>query len=310
MYRKILVPLDGSPFGEQALPLGAAIARRAGAHLELVHVLTPLPIVYPEAILGADTSLDASYRARQQEYLAGAARRIQARASATTATLLSGEVALAVQHHAETTDANLVVMTTHGRGALGRFWLGSTADQLLRRLRTPLLLVRPHEGAINWDDEPALGHVLLPLDGTEVAEQMIEPAANLAQLMNADVTLLRVVRPVLPVSVPSEPASVGAGAQMLLEHVRAAHEELCSQARGYLEGVAQRLRQRGLKVATKIEAHEQPARAILEIARPPAIDLVALGTHGRGGLSRLLLGSVADKVVRAAEVPVLVRRPG
>ncbi len=182
------------------------------------------------------------------------------------------------------------------------------ADHLVRRLSQPVLLVRAQEGAEPAAD-PAPKHILLPLDGSPLAEQMIEPAVAPGALTGADFTLLRVVRPVMPAAFAVEHAGVGTGVQRLLEQIEEAHAQVRREAAGYLEGVAARLQARGLKVRTRIAAEEQPALAILREATPPAIDLVALQTHGRGGLARLVLGSVADKVIRGAGVPVFVQHP-
>jgi nucleotide-binding universal stress UspA family protein len=308
MYRSLLVPVDGSPFGEQALPLALAIARRAGATLQIVHVLAPLASVYAESMLTPDPRLEMQVRTRQQEYLDGIVRRLQGTAPvAATATLLDGAPALALEAHAAGCGADLVVMTTHGRGALGRFWMGSVTDYLVRHLAVPLLLVRPREGAAAAAPDPAPRHILLPVDGSPLAEQMVEPAVALGTLTGADFTLLRVIKPMLPAAFALEHGGTGTGLQHLLEELEETHEQVRRQAETYLEGIAGKLRARGLKVQTRVAVEDQPALAILREAA--GVDLIALETHGRRGLPRLLLGSVADKVVRGAAVPVLVRRP-
>ena len=87
------------------------------------------------------------------------------------------------------------MMTTHGHGPLSRFWLGSVADEMVRRATTPILLVRPHEKAIDLAAEPVLRHILIPLDGSALAEQVLGPAAALGSLLQCDdYTLLRVYR--------------------------------------------------------------------------------------------------------------------
>src|SRR5207247_1387570 len=96
---------------------------------------------------------------------------------------------------------DLAVMATHGRGALGRFWLGSVADEMLRHVNVPLLLVRPAEGAADLSHEPPLGRAIVALDGTPLAEQVLEPATSLAALMpDACVTLMQAIHPVGPIS--------------------------------------------------------------------------------------------------------------
>jgi nucleotide-binding universal stress UspA family protein len=311
MYRSLLVPLDGSSFGEHALPLAVTLARRSGATLHLLHVLEPVVVAFPEAPLPPDPGLEPALRAHQKAYLEGVVRRVAAAAPVSVRAILhEGDVSAGIAEQVRSVGADLVLMTTHGRGAFGRFWLGSIADRLVRHLDVPMVLTHPHEGPVDLAHEPALGRILLPLDGTAVSEQVIEPAVELGALVGAEFTLLRVVRPVMPSPLTVDPPTVAAGVQDLLDRVEHLHEQLRKEAQDYLEGVAARLRGRGLKVRTKVAVQDPPAAAILGESQPQEADLVALGTHARGGLSRLLLGSVADKVIRAAAVPVLVRRPG
>jgi nucleotide-binding universal stress UspA family protein len=310
MYRSVLVPLDGSSFGEQALPLAAGIARRAKAALQLVHVATPLDVAYAEALLVPDPELEYALEKRQRGYLEQTAKRAESFAQLPVSTvLLRGEVASSIQLHAVGEKVDLVVMTTHGRGALARFWLGSVADELVRHLTIPILLVRPQEGEPIWQHEPVPKHILLPLDGTPLAEQILEPAIALGGLTGAEYTLLRAIKPVLPTGPLPGGESLGERAEKLLTRIQATHERLAREAHGYLEQVARRLRACGLRVQTRVLVEEQPGRAILVTIAPAAIDLIALATHGRRSLSRWVLGSVADKVIRGSAVPVLVQRP-
>jgi nucleotide-binding universal stress UspA family protein len=310
MYRSILVPLDGSTFGEHALPLALSIARRAGAELQLLHVDAPLAAVYAEGAFAIDSRLTHEIKERQMAYLNGVARRLGGFADVRIQPLLrEGPVAETIRTTAESTGASLVVMTTHGRGALARFWLGSVADHLVREMPMPLLLVRPDEAAAKFGTEPVLKHLLLPLDGTPLAEEMIEPAVALGTLMGADYTLLRVIRPVLlPPAIPEGPTLNVAAQGMLNQLAKLAAKER-KEAAVYLERVAGRLRARSLIVQTRVALQDQPAAAILREATASGIDAIALETHGRRGLSRLFLGSVADKVIRGGAVPVLVHRP-
>jgi nucleotide-binding universal stress UspA family protein len=314
MYRTLLVPLDGSTFGEHALPTALAVARRAKAAIHLVHVQAPLASIYSEAPLFVDSDLEERIKERQvaqdQDYLDGVAERLKAAADVrVTTAIVEGEVAATLQLQAVRAKVDLVVMTTHGRGLLGRFWLGSVADELIRRLPMPLLLIRPGETAPDLAVEPPLRHLLIPLDGTPLAEQMIEPAVTLGSLTGADYTLLRVVKPVLRPTYFPEGRTMGQMAQTLLEQVQALQEQVRKQARDYLEGIAGPLRARGLTVQTRVTVEEDPAAAILDQASGPAIDLIAVETHGRRGLPRLFLGSVANKVLRGTARPMLVHRP-
>jgi len=312
MYRTILVPLDGSSFGEAALPLALQLARRAGAILQLVHVMPPLGTIYSDAPLYFDSSLEQEVfdhqKASHQEYLEHVARKLSAAAPVVVQTsLLSGDIPASLRTHAAQVGADLFVMTTHARGPMGRFWLGSVADDLVRKLPMPVLLVRPGEAVTQFEPEPLLRHILIPLDGDKLAEQMIEPALALGQLMDADYTLLRVIKPVIPTTYPLEGASMVEVAQSLIEQMQAIQAQIQREAQAYLEKIAGDLRQRGFRVLTRVVVEDKPALAVLHEAE--SADLVALCTHGRAGLSRLFLGSVADKVIRGGKVPVMVLRP-
>src|SRR5262245_51041562 len=191
MFRSILVPLDGSPFAEQALPLAVAIARRGGGRLVLVTVRTPLTEAYVEGIYISTAELEDDLAARYGDYLRSVAEKARAWADVPVETaVLRGDVASALCEQASAGRADLVVMATHGRGPLGRFWLGSVADQMLRVAPVPLLLVRP-EAEAPPDAEPTFGRVVVPLDGTPESEEVLESAVALAALSpEAEIVLM------------------------------------------------------------------------------------------------------------------------
>jgi len=312
MSHSILVPLDGSPFGEHALPAAVGLARRSQGEIHLVNVLPPLASVYTESPLFVSGPYGEELQERQaalhQAYLEGVRQRIvTSYPVAVRTSLLEGDVAATLWEQANK-DASLVVMTTHGRGPLGRFWLGSVTDELIRHSHVPVLLIRPREEAVDLKSEPSLRHFLVPLDGSPLAEQMLAPALELGRLLKADFTLFRVIKPILASSPPVlAGASFGEVAQALMDQTEALQEQVRQEAQDYLEKLAKPWREQGLTVVTRVAVDEQPAHAILEQAK--STDVVALETHGRRGLSRLFLGSVADKVVRASHAAVLVHRP-
>lgn len=309
MVRSVLVPLDGSSFGEHALPLAIGIARRAGAALKLLHVQVPFVALPPEsgAYLGAP--LEAEVDRRQRAYLDGVQQRLAAFSVGVSAKILEGEVAPTIQAHAEEEKVDLLVMSTHGRGPLARFWLGSVADELLRDVPVPMLLVRPQDGAADLSADPAPKHVLLPLDGEPLAEQIIPQAVEIGKLFDADYTLLRVIKPITPTTYHLEAAGLADMAQEMLNEIERMHAQLRKEALAYLDGVASRLRAQSLRVQVQVTLDEQPANAILKAADALGNGLIAIETHGRRGLERMFLGSVADKVIRGAHLPVLVQRP-
>lgn len=295
MYRSILVPLDGSLPSEQSLPYAMTLARRSGAALQLAYVHTPLLLGEGTLYLGTP---DVQLWEEEKKYLLTVVDRLKrAGLEQVSAHLLEGPIAETLQEYALGERNDLVVMTTHGRGPASRFWLGSVADQLVHRVPMPLLLIRTREEESPPVGEPEVRNVLVALDGSPTAEQILQPAGALAKLMGASCTLLRVVPWVVPHVVYTE-AAVGAA---LADKQRA-------EAHVYLQRVAGSLREQGFAVQTRIIAHAHPATAILNEAASGKYDLLAVETHGRRGLPRLFLGSVADKVVRGATIPVLVHR--
>jgi len=302
MQGSVLVPLDGSPFSEQALPLAADLARARRVPLHLVHVHTPvLRASVPEAFPVVDPAVDTDARAREEDHLRRLAERMQERAGVVAdATVLDGPVVSALNDFAVETAAGLVVMTTHGRSGLGRAWLGSVADGLLRASHRPLLLLRPVEGKPLVDQLAQVRHVMVPLDGSPLGEAAIPEAVTLAGLAAARLTLVRIIPPVpFPDAaafggVPTDPTVVDAQR---------------TEAARYLDDLAAALRTEGVSVATAVSVSWSPAAGILELARNAKADLIAMATHGRGGWQRVALGSVADKVVRGGDTPTLVLRP-
>jgi nucleotide-binding universal stress UspA family protein len=309
MFRSILVPLDGSTFGEQALPLALKIARRSGAAIEIMHVHQLLDVYYGELQPLSDT-LEESLRKQEKAYLEKVARQLRESGPVDVTTVLKdGHVATQIRHHAVEAKINLVIMTTHARGTLGRFWLGSTADELVRELPVPVLLVHPKENAADITQDIALKRMLVPLDGTPLAEQILEPAMSLAHLFEAEITLLRVVRPLLPTSVPVGMGSFSEVALHMAADVDRLQKQLEQEAFAYLDKTARKLRGENMIVKTQVVLADQPGVGVLEEAQAVGADFIALETHGRRGLTRLFLGSVADKVLRGSPVPVLLHRP-
>lgn len=312
MIHMVLVPLDGSPFAEHALPLAISLCRRTGATLRLVQVLPPLGDRYFWAPLPGsplEAELHQHYRQQAKDYLDKIAQRLGNIGNLAVVSDVVHEkldIAGTITTEAIATQADLVVMTTHGRGTVSRFWLGSVADDLLRDLPMPLLLVRPGAGLVDFSQEIVCKHLLVPLDGTDFAEGMLEPALELAHYLGADCCLLRVLRSASAQAMPRP--GVGSVPATFSTAIREEQAQLEQGAGQYLASLADRLRGQGASITTKVVVAESPAAAILEEAALSRIDLIAIQTHGRHGVSRLMLGSVADKVVRGAAVPVLVRR--
>jgi nucleotide-binding universal stress UspA family protein len=309
MSLTLLIPLDGSRFGEHALPLALTLARKTPVRLHLVHGHQRLDAAYAE-MQTFDETLDEQMRTQERAYLehtAEAIHKVSPDLRVTTA-LQDGHVASVIQDQAKVCGADLILMTTHARGAMARFWLGSVTDELLRDSPVPLLLAHPQAHAPDLAASVKFDRWVIPLDGTELAEQVLEPALKLIEIFGAEITLLRVTKPVIPVVVPLGVGTFGSIAQDMMDRVETLNKQVEQEATEYLFKVAGRLRSRGFRVNTQVVSEEQPGVAILH-QTATGVDAIALGTHGHRGLKRMFLGSVADKVVRGAQIPVLVQRP-
>lgn len=297
LHHPLLVPLDGSALAAQALPVAAAIARRGGTRLHLAMVAPPdATFVGP----GEEPSFGA---AAGQELRDDLLNYLQATADALGTThglevsyaLLDGARVHALAEHSRAKRVGLIVMTTHGQSGASRLWLGSVADRLLRRVPVPVLLLRPGEGLPHTE----FRHALIALDGLPEGERVLEPAIELGSLSGeARFTLVRVVEP--PVSLITRLALSGSAVRTHWRDL----EENC--ARSYVDRIATRMRQRCPYVATHVLSGPSVAQGILDLAHSIGADLIVVGTHSAKGIERMLLGSVADKVIRGATQAVLV----
>lgn len=307
MIRRIVVTLDGSPFGDWAINYAMAIGRRAGATIELLHVHVPhhidgnlftvTPYMY-EGVLDVDAKLDHDVLGRELELLRERALQLSADSGLeVTARLVTGQVESAVEQEAEKFHADLIVMATHARSGFARVRLGSVADAVVRQATVPVLLIKPPEGFSETLPVPEFRTVLVALDGSPFSEQILEPAAHVARLFEAAVALVHVEVPHgerTILGMQAGKAAIGTMQQVskhYLQNLVATHGHLFEQPQ--LRAV----------VAT------YPGTAILEAARECGAGLIAMATHGRRGLTRLILGSTANEVLVNSHVPVLLHRP-
>jgi nucleotide-binding universal stress UspA family protein len=302
MFNRILVPLDGSPLAEQALGRAIAIARASSAEIDITLVHQPFvfdgfadaPWIDQLENVERDyvTTIDAEVRS------GGLVR--------ATHAVLRGQPVDMICRRIEEVQADLVVMTTHARTGLNRAWLGSVADGIVRHATVPVLALRPAEGVSRRDASHRLfERMLIPVDGSTESTEIFKAASALGKCANARLTLLRIVEPIPLVSMeaglPSGYVPALADATSTRRLADEAKEELVETARHLQE-------ESGLAVDAQVVVEPRVAPAILEFARTHDNDVIAMATHGRG-LSRLLMGSVADKVMRGGTLPVLFYRP-
>ena len=291
MSQHIIVPLDGSKFSESALPAALTIARRWNARLEIV-------TVQEDPSMLAHDLLQLPSPEWFERYIEEVAERVHAWAGSTVrTTVLKGSPAEAIHNHAVARGVGLIAMATHGRGPMSRFWLGGTADSLLRRSTTPILLLRPSEGAPEERQEFKPRKILIPLDGSDEGEAILSHAIALAD-GDAEFDILSVYPYPRNSTSAYLPHTVQVNTEVL-ERGRAA-------AAAYVDEQAAKMTQRGIRTTGHVLTDREPTAGILHFAEESGADLIAMCTHGRGGVSRLVLGSVTDKVIRGAQVPTLV----
>jgi nucleotide-binding universal stress UspA family protein len=306
MTNAILVPLDGSPTSRGAVPLAMAVGSAIGASVELVHVHELAPLFGSAPAL--DTALDVDDARRMREPIAALADRLtRDHHVSVTGTLLIGAVAPTIEQHVVDRGVRLVVMSTHGRGGLARAWLGSVADRLIRARIAPVLLVRPEAEQPQGRTWPPT-RVLVPLDSTTMSEDVLPPLMTLLASNGTELVLLTVVEPLPPLE-PFPDVAIWVDRSGTQAEQIAANGARAEEAADNLERIAQRLREKGTQVRTHVVVHPSAARGVLEYADETGVDLIALATHARGAVARAIMGSVADKVMRGASVPVLVVPP-
>ena len=289
--RRIVVPLDGSELAEQALPYAQVLAERSGAEILLVRVV---PAEWPGGPAEAREHLLEVQEARS--YLGEIAGRIEARGVRALRSVLQGVPAARIA--AEAQDADLIVMTTHGRSGVFRFLYGSVAEGVLARAKVPVMLVRAwiHNPDVDkLDQAPVL---LVPLDGSAFAEAAIPFAALLADTLGGEMVLVRAVYP---------PTLTLANEWMATSYLQEELEVREEGARSYLEAVARRW-SGGRRPRTYVGVGA-PVEVIDDAAREVGAALVVMATHGRGATTRLLLGSVAHSVLLKGTAPLVLVRP-
>jgi len=299
--KTILVPLDGSPFGEHALPAALAIARAGSALIDLVHVHQVVAnTLSPANVPFFDPQIDLRLRAQEAAYLETVAAKIAAVWDGpVTRTVLDSPTTDALCKHAHTINAGLIVLSTHGRGGVARAWLGSVADRVIRQAKIPTLAIHPTHEPPDLRQEQAFEHILIPLDGSLMAEQVLDIVDQIRGGAPAHYDLVRVIEPITHgFTISGVEPTIDVEAQ----------EVAWQYATQYLERLATSLRERGNVVMTYAPIGHL-ASAILERADSSAASLIAMTTHGRSGLSRMVVGSVADKVLRGTTRPVLIYRP-
>jgi nucleotide-binding universal stress UspA family protein len=300
MYKKILIPLDGSTTAENVLPYSRALARRLGIPVELMAVIDLVEMarsvsaaegLYLDRLVEDETRRSGDYLAKIAKTFPGVA--VKSRFE-------KGHAADVIIETAAADRGTLITMATHGRSGLNRFLLGSVAEKVLRATANSLLLVRAAEGS-KTDGEADLKSIVVPLDGSELAESILSSVDELANKLDLEVVLFRAY------AIPYGAYTTGDGYYDPV-NLEALLTQLRKETFEYLEKKTAELKSKGIAKVSFIAKEGLTADEIIGYGRATPDNLIAMCTHGRSGVKRWVLGSVTETVVRHCGDPVLVLR--
>jgi nucleotide-binding universal stress UspA family protein len=300
METKILVPLDGSHLSEQSLPYAMTLGQRLSAELVLLSAVS-IPSDTLESLEKAGLEPEPLFEEleiKAGEYLEALAHLLSKAELSASHVVLRSRAAEAIVEYAEQADIQLIVMASHGYAGIARWTHGSVAERVLQSAPIPVLLVRAKEGITQELPEGRpCRRVLVPLDGSKLAEQVLPTIIPIAAALGCEVTLFRVL--------VVDTAGPFIGRWYLPQNSR--FEAADQDAQSYLERLGSHIEAQGIRVSTAIQLGPV-AKSIVDYAEAHDVDLIAMCTHGRTGIARWALGSVADRVLRAGDKPVLLVR--
>lgn len=298
MYEAILVPLDGSKTAEKVLPYARYLAGKFKVPVELLAVVDVVEIashMTSEKVHFLDTIIEDAVQ-HSTTYLRGVATTIAG--TNVRCSVEKGRAEDTIIEKAATDKTMLITMATHGRSGLNRFLLGSIAEKVLRGTVNPLLLIRA--GDEKSQGEAMLKSIIVPLDGSELAEAVLPIVADMAKKLDLEIELFRTYH---------VPYNVYSGDEGLYA---VNYEELLAglgdEAVEYLEKKAADLKRLGVAKVQCITKEGLAADEIISLGRKTPDNLIAMSSHGRSGVRRWVLGSVTELVVRHSGDPVLVIR--
>jgi nucleotide-binding universal stress UspA family protein len=293
MFDRILLPLDGSELAEVALPYGEELATRLGSELILFHVHAPERQQYE--------CIHRMYLDRLAEAVAHNIRKGQPEGTEVKVTTMvaAGEPVEDICKLVEKNNIGLIIMTAVSASGLrvGKM-LGSVTDHVCRAVPVPVMLIRPQALERVGGKGQLINHILIPLDGSDLSRLALPVAEELATKLKAGITLFQMAHVVV---------SYADNAGSSLPVYERLTEEVENRARAEMIALQAQLKEKGLD-ATQIVVTVglNAADEIIEVSKKAGADLVVMSTHGRSGLRRWVFGSVAERVLRHLEIPLLL----
>ena len=315
MTNTVLVPLDGSEKDQTTIPAAEAVAELAGDDLHLIRVFdTPVGPLSVRANSFGVADVAREIRGEIERSVQGAAERVIADTGRTvTAEIADGfDVAGVLLDRVNRGDVNVVVMGTRAPGKVERALRGSVADRVMRDSPRPVVLVPP-ASADAAEGRLELRRVLVPLDGSQLSMSAIGYLHTFQRWSELEYVLVEIVEPPVVAPIPVAPGLLELSSVPHPVHAYADLPEIDAAraaAERRLSKIADRLRAAGAKeVRTRVDVDGDPVGTIARAVREERADLIAMTTRGRGGMKRLVLGSVAQGIVRQSEIPILLVTP-
>lgn len=301
MYKVIMAPTEASDTERAAISVAVKLAQRFDADLRLVRVdsapviIEPVPHAPMLMVTRESIQEERLARLRKLEAL-GTECRALGDIRVITA-LEDGPVAPTLRDYAKKFNVNLIVMSSHSRGGVKRITLGSITDYLIRHTNIPVLVVKPPVSFIGATPEETFSRIVVPLDGSALAKQILPEVAALASRLNSTVSLLQVLTPVTY------------SQEQIMQPGLPWWDTDIAIADAYLAHAASYLTEEGLTVSKDVVLSDDVATAILDYSMRTRADLIAIATSGIGGMSRFVFGTVADEVTRKSPSSLLVFHP-
>lgn len=310
MYSQILVPLDGSDLAEHALPFAVTLSRALNCPVELLRI----PVNQPANLgnefdftpIAYDSMCVEGRETECREYLDSVAEPVRKQGINVSTKVRSGPASALIIEETLNDENTIVVMASHGRSGVARWIMGSVADAVLRESGGPLLLVRPTIGEKTKD--PHLDRIIVPIDGSVVAEQVLPHVTGLAKSLGLGVDLVRVTPSVAEYYRTASVNPIGGVPGNANPYYEEFVKGVDVEAESYLKLIKGRLEGEGVTSIETHLLHGNPASVITDMARSNLGNLIMIATHGRSGIGRWALGSVADSIARQSGCPVFLIR--
>jgi len=293
----VLVPLDGSDIAARAIPWAKAVA---GSDAEII-LLEVTPVAssvraFGGQEIGSAATIQEGYRQMAEQQLDEAVSRWFDSDAKVSKAIAAGDPGEQILNVAAEKGAQLIVMSSHGRGAIGRFVSGSVADRVVRHAPVPVMIIGPG-GEI--DDHAQIKRIIAPIEDSELSRAALPIAGAISKLTKAPVTVITVIVPATDVS-STFPGVLGTVPPMAFDN---AQERMVEEATAVLDSAIDSLKSDGVEASGQVYSGTA-AGSIMSTLQ--AGDVIVLSSHARQGLARWVIGSTSTKLIQNGQAPVVI----